>query len=97
MANVEITGIEEAARSIQADIKRELAAISNLLQQEAKIHTPKKTGNARNNWSKETSNQGFTVENKVPYIGRLEAGASKQAPKGITTPAINSVKRKLNK
>ena len=55
------------------------------------------SGNARRNWNTEIRRDGFVVENRVPYIERLEAGASKQAPRGITTPAVAAVKRRISR
>lgn len=57
--------------------------------------TPIKTGNARRNWRTQKNPQGFTTENSVPYIERLEAGASKQAPRGIIGPTLTQVKGKF--
>ena len=60
----------------------------------AKKNTPIKSGNARRNWTKQVTDKRATIENKVPYIGRLEAGASKQAPNGILKPTLTQIKGK---
>jgi hypothetical protein len=52
--------------------------------------TPVKSGNARRGWKK-TAN---SVENDVPYIGRLEAGSSRQAPRGMIMPTLTQIKGK---
>lgn len=96
-AKISVSGITQVVQELQQGLRKEIESLASLVQQEARVHTPKKTGNARQKWSKSTSQSGFTVENRVPYIGKLEAGASRQAPKGITQPTLNSVKRKLNK
>tara|TARA_R100000329_G_C7556269_1_gene196628 strand:- start:143 stop:448 length:306 start_codon:yes stop_codon:yes gene_type:complete len=57
----------------------------------AKEQTPIRSGRARNNWTKQTTRQGFEVENTVPYIGVLDKGSSRQAPRGITKPTVRKV------
>jgi ABC-type sulfate transport system substrate-binding protein len=96
-AKISVIGVSTVVQELQQSVAREIKNLADLVQQEARVHTPKRTGNARRNWNKSVDANGFRVENKVNYIGRLEAGASQQAPKGITQPTLNSVKRKLNK
>jgi SOS-response transcriptional repressor LexA len=99
MAAISITmsGIPETRNRIDQELKKTVQDLAALTLQEAIVHTPVKSGNARRNWTSKVTNRGFTVENQVPYIERLEAGASRQAPKGIIGPTITSVKRKTNK
>lgn len=61
----------------------------------AKQNTPVKTGRARSNWRKSVTQDNFAVENRVPYIERLEAGASRKAPRGIIGPTLTQVKGKF--
>ena len=86
------------AGSITKDLDRSLSdavkKLSELTLQEAKSHTPIRSGNARRNWAKTSTKDSFKVENKVPYIERLEAGASRQAPKGIIGPTLTAIKGK---
>lgn len=57
--------------------------------------TPYKSGRASSGWNKKSKD---TVENKVPYISRLEAGYSKQqAPKGFVKQSINKTIRKTSR
>jgi hypothetical protein len=56
----------------------------------AQANTPVKTGNARRGWVKGVKE----IKNQVPYIGKLEAGASRQAPKGIIGPTLTQIKGK---
>jgi HK97 gp10 family phage protein len=61
----------------------------------ARDNTPVRTGNARRNWEKDvTGIKKAVVINQVPYIERLEAGASRQAPKGIIGPTLTQIKGK---
>ena len=57
----------------------------------AKEQTPIRSGRARKNWTKQDTRQGFEVENTVPYIGFLDKGSSRQAPRGITKPTVRKV------
>lgn len=71
-----------------------VAELAKDVETEARAHTPIKTGNARRNWTKNVTNKSFDVKNQVPYIERLEAGASRQAPKGILGPTLTAIKGK---
>jgi len=57
--------------------------------------TPIDTGRARRGWQ----SRGNQIRNDVPYIGKLETGYSRQAPKGFVNQAIKSTidKSKLRK
>ena len=57
--------------------------------------TPKKSGNARRNTK--LNNQKNTIEADYAYAGRLNNGWSKQAPNGMTEPAIEFMKRSVSK
>ena len=80
------------------DLKKELSQmvkdLGNTTLQEAKGHTPVKTGYAKSKWTKTQSKDNFEVANRVPYIERLEAGASRQAPRGIIGPTLTAIKGK---
>ena len=57
--------------------------------------TPYKLGRASRGWNKKAKD---TLENKVPYISRLEAGYSKtQAPQGFVKQAIKKTIRKTSR
>lgn len=55
--------------------------------------TPKRTGNAR----RQTRLKGETIEADYPYAQRLDAGASKQAPQGMTQPITKFIEQQVNK
>jgi hypothetical protein len=71
-----------------------VAQLATDVETEIKKNTPIKTGNARRNWQKTVGSKTFDVTNKVPYIERLEAGASRQAPKGMIGPTLITIKGK---
>ncbi len=52
-------------------------------------NTPIRTGNARRN----TVKSGNDIDANYPYAQRLEEGYSKQAPKGMTEPTIEEVRK----
>ena len=81
-----------------SDLKRELTQMVKDLGQTtletAQSKTPVKSGNARSKWTKTQTRDNFEVSNRVPYIERLEAGASRQAPRGIIGPTLTAIKGK---
>jgi len=91
---VNVDGIGGIASEIKKAMRQLLEEVATGTEDIARANTPIKSGNARRNWRKQVSDRGFTVENRVPYIERLEAGASKQAPKGIVTPTLTQIKGK---
>lgn len=52
-------------------------------------NTPIRTGYARRN----TLKSGNDIDANYPYAQKLEEGFSKQAPKGMTEPTIEEVRR----
>lgn len=69
--------------------------LGELTLQEARGKTPVKTGYARSKWTRTQSTDNFEVANRVPYIEKLEAGASRQAPRGIIGPTLTAIKGKV--
>ena len=88
----------EISVTLKGDFKDDLAGfiaeLADEVYQDAKANTPVRSGNARRAWTKTVSKVGAVIDNKVPYIERLEAGASRQAPKGILGPTLTQVKGK---
>ena len=60
----------------------------------ARSKTPIQTGNARRGWKKRGRGVDTVVENRVPYIKRLDEGYSRQAPNGIVRPTINEIAKR---
>lgn len=94
MARVEVTGLRAVLMNIDRIVEKQVAELSEELKSTARAKTPIRTGNARRNWKDKQDKRGFTVENRVPYIERLEAGSSKQAPRGIVGPTLTEIKRR---
>jgi len=66
--------------------------ISQDLFNTIKGKTPVRSGRAKRAWRfKKQSETAYKVSNNVPYIERLDEGYSKQAPRGMTRPALREV------
>jgi hypothetical protein len=65
------------------------AKVSDVAYKAYVKNTPLKTGNAR----RKTVKSGNDIDANYPYAQRLEEGYSKQAPKGMTEPTIEEVRR----
>ena len=85
------------ADSIRSELSKEIddlkAFVASTFTSEVKSRTPIDTGNARRGWQQRTSQ----IENRVPYIERLEGGYSKQAPNGFVNQAINATVSKTKR
>lgn len=62
--------------------------------QAASKFTPKRSGSAARAWETRGQGKNTTVENHKPYIERLEAGSSGQAPRGILSPTLQEIRRR---
>jgi hypothetical protein len=92
---ITITGLDSLGRELDRSLKKTLAEVADEVLVDARANTPIRSGNARRNWTKKVTENNFEVQNKVPYIERLEAGASRQAPKGIIGPTLAQIKGKV--
>ena len=95
MAEIRITGLDLVGRDIARTLSETVKQLADEVLVDARANTPIRSGNARRNWRKSVTDTNFEVINRVPYIERLEAGASKQAPKGIIGPTLSQVKGKV--
>ena len=92
-----MSGIENLSgvmKDIENAVKRVINDYENTVYKTARANTPVLTGNARRNWKKSKDSTGFAVENRVPYIERLDRGYSKKKPKGMTGPTLDEIKRR---
>lgn len=71
---------------------REISQFQSFIASEFKRQvvprTPIDKGRARAGWQQRQAGTQQIVENRVPYIERLEGGYSRQAPKGFVNQAI---------
>jgi hypothetical protein len=89
---IEVRGIQSDIEKIRRELDVQINKLADEIQTRARSNTPIKTGNARKGWKKQKEKDGYAVVNRVPYIERLEAGASRQAPKGIIGPTLTQIK-----
>jgi nicotinamide mononucleotide adenylyltransferase len=82
-------------KTLQMTIKQVADTTYNVVTNKHGKITPVKTGYTKNQWKEKVYNKDFEVSNRVPWIERLEAGASRQAPRGIIGPTLKSVKGKI--
>lgn len=75
-----------------ASVEKELASVPPQAHQQMVQLTPKDRGNARN---KTTLYSKSVIQANYPYAKRLDEGYSKQAPRGMTRPLKEWLKRKL--
>jgi len=105
MIQIKITGIDLVSRQLQKSLEMTVAEVGRLTLSTVKnkqgspnssgVITPVRTGFTRDQWTLNYSKRDFEVANRVPWIEKLEAGASRQAPKGIIGPTLTTVKGKL--
>lgn len=95
MAQITISGVDLDIKKLTKELKLTVAQLADEVILDARANTPVRSGNARRNWSKKVTDKTFEVSNRVPYIERLEAGASKQAPNGIIGPTLTQIKGKV--
>ena len=80
-------------RKLDRAIQETLDAVAAELFKNVKRFTPKRSGQARRSWRKGgRNNLQVKLFNKQPYMGRLNRGYSKQAPKGFVIPAAAATK-----
>lgn len=95
MASIVFTGKDVIDRKLKKTLQMTIQQVADEVEKTAKSKTPVKTGYTRSKWTKKVKQKDFTVANRVPWIERLEAGASKQAPRGIIGPTLTTLKGKI--
>jgi len=103
MFKVELVAPGSLQKRLSARVKSQVQALGRTLFTEIKQRTPVDTGRAKAGWRSKNTQQGFEINNQVPYIGVLDKGrhmtgrgmrGSRQAPKGMVGPSLDSIKRK---
>ena len=84
--------------TLQKKLDRELGTFVEEVMAETRgaagKYTPKQSGAAARAWETRGQGKNTTVENHKPYIERLEAGSSRQAPRGILSPTLQEIRRR---
>jgi len=91
---ITVTGVQGVGVDLERSLQRLVKQIADDVYATARSKTPVRSGRAKNAWTEATSKNNFKVENRVPYIDKLEAGASRQAPRGIIGPTLTTIKGK---
>lgn len=74
------------------NINKKLNALPKEAYAVFKSNTPIKTGNAR---SKTKLQNNQTINADYAYAGVLDKGRSKQAPRGMTKPTVDFIKKRV--
>lgn len=80
-----VIGIAETDAALEAEIAETRDRLAASLLGELRAATPVETGRARDGWHLTEA----AIRNEVPYVGRLNAGSSRQAPAGFVEAAID--------
>ena len=91
---ITVTGFAKVKQVIETIVEQEKTALQDIYASEVRSRTPIDKGRARRGWVKRSSGKDKIVQNRVPYIERLENGYSKQAPNGFTKQAVTSTVNK---
>ena len=86
-------GIKSKGFPLERKVKRMVNQMQDDMFEEVKSTTPVDTGRARKAW-RQTS-EG--ANNPLEYVKFLDRGSSKQAPDGMSSPALNTLKSNLRK
>ena len=98
---IELINAGSIAKTLTKALRSEVQLLANEVYREVRKNTPVDTGRAKNGWRKKSNDKSMEVSNSVPYVPILDKGrhmtnrgmrGSKQAPKGIVGPSLNSIK-----
>ena len=91
---------KDTMRELLGEVNRDFQSFNRDYLQQLRATTPVNTGKARSGWrsnrrAKIGESREFEIaNNRVPYIGVLDTGTSKQAPRGIVEPAYNKTRKR---
>jgi|TARA_E500000178_G_C17023437_1_gene756716 hypothetical protein len=94
MFKTRVLNLEKVLTSVEQSVKKVSTNLIKTLLVEVKKATPIRQGRARKGWRVERQGTNTKVVNRVPYIGTLERGRSKQAPRGILRPTVQKIKNR---
>ncbi len=94
MITITIANTKRATAGLSKELDQIVRSVSLQIFNQVKDLTPVAKvngGRAKRGWKVSGSDKSYKISNKVPYIGRLDGGYSKQAPEGMTRPALREV------
>lgn len=86
---IEVKGVDKAIENVKDYIDRFTDGLVDELKSQVIPRTPIDTGRARRGW-RVRKGLNKRIENQVPYIGALERGRSRQAPRGFVKQSIEA-------
>lgn len=90
--SIRVTGLDATRRDLERGLEREVERLRVDLTRALARNTPIRSGQARRSWTSRATQTGATIENRQPYIGRLEDNWSRQTRgRGIIRPALEEV------
>lgn len=89
--SVSVGSVLTVERQIQQAKARTADELARKLLAGVRRRTPVDTGLAKASWSRRKEGNDEVIVNKQPYTVFLDRGSSRQAPRGITKPAIKAV------
>lgn len=89
---------KDVIRDLEAAITGDANAFIRNFKDNLMEQTPVRTGRAKAGWQqvdtyKPDGKSRTVIVNRVPYVGVLDQGTSKQAPNGIVEPSLNETQR----
>ena len=95
MAEIVFSGADVISAKLAKTLQMTMAQVADVVEKTAIRNTPIRTGYTRSQWQQKVMKSDFEVANRVPWIERLEAGASRQAPRGIIGPTLTQIKGQI--
>lgn len=101
MFNISITRSGSLQKELETATRSEIAWFADDLFNEVRRKTPVDTGRAKRGWKKSSTVTTHEISNSVDYVEVLDKGrhmtkrgmrGSKQAPRGIVGPSLESIK-----
>lgn len=90
--SIRIQGLDATRRDLERGLDRAVTELRQDLTRALARNTPIRSGQARRSWTSRPTRTGATIENRQPYIGRLENNYSPQTRgRGIIRPALEEV------
>jgi len=96
-----VSKADKTIKQLQAEIGTDLSKFVSNYVTTLRSTTPIATGKARAGWVNTFTGGSIgnggnmkIARNHVPYIGVLDTGTSRQAPKGIVLPALQKTRKK---
>jgi hypothetical protein len=94
MLSIKITAVNKVVGSLEREKEKLMTAVAQDTLETARSKTPVDEGQARRGWRLESSYRQKNIVNRVPHIGALENGHSKQAPNGILGPTVGEISKR---